>query len=80
MPTTHANALIAIQAMFPGHRVEVCDGNVQSESGVIEADGVTVATFQFLMTDNSETVYHIAIGEVGQYCGTVEEIAAWEAK
>ncbi|MCY2991742.1 MAG: hypothetical protein NTY19_28290 [Planctomycetota bacterium] len=77
-----AEALVG--QMFPGCEAYVADGNEEHESGVVTSPrGVTIASFRLLYrepwhADTTPHVSEIRVGDVGQFCGTMEELGAYE--
>lgn len=80
-PIPYDEALDRVRRCFPGHEVTICDGDHGQESGVVEGpDGTSVSSFRLTIREPRDApplVKKVRVGEVGQYCGTSEEIRAW---
>lgn len=80
MNWTEVEAEAAVEAMFPGCRASVVDGCEHHASGIVEnSQGRSIASFRLyygdcLFADEIGPVREIRIGQVGQYCGTPQEI------
>ena len=81
MKLTPQEAEAAVARMFPNGTAYVADGAEEHESGIVErADGRTIASFRLIYekpwdTEGLPVVNEIRIGDIGQYCGTADEIA-----
>lgn len=81
---TYDEALAKLQRMFPGHEVTVYDGDGWQEAGLVEdPSGSKVASFKLTLKESSPQkkipeVAKIRIGAVGQFCGSPEELRAWD--
>lgn len=86
MNWTEQEAEAAVGKMFPGCRAYVADGCEQHVSGVVEeADGKTIASFRlyyknYLLTDEINPIRQIRIGDVGEFCGTADELQSFREK
>ena len=85
LPATTEKALEFLGRGFPDCAIEVFDGH-ELEDGRVEEAGLVfsgeerIASFALLYaTNQSTTVTEIRLGEVGQYCGTVEEQQAFQS-
>lgn len=84
MRMTIEEAETAIARMFPGCVALVADGYKKNEGGVVkDASGRTVASFRLRKrrepgAEAIPTVREIRVGQVGQFCGTIDEIRAFE--
>jgi len=76
-------ALEKLRRIFPGHEVTVYDGDIGSESGLVEnAEGQTVASFWLTLKEQPAgslpKVRKIRVGAPGQFNGSPDELRAWQ--
>ena len=79
----YGEALNKLRRIFPGHEVTVYDGDACQESGLVEdTTGTKLASFRLTLKQRTPNtipdVSKVRVGAVGQFCGSVEEIKAWE--
>ena len=82
-PMDYDDALDKLRRIFPGHEVTVYDGDAWSESGLVEnASGTKIASFRLTLKERTPNaipeVSKLRVGEVGQFCGSADDIRAWE--
>ena len=84
MKMTIQEAEAAIARVFPGCTALVADGYKDNEAGVVQdAEGKTVASFRLRLTRPRKKgkipkAWEIRIGQIGQYCGTMDELRAFQ--
>lgn len=79
----YEEALAKVQRIFPGHTVTVYDGDAWQESGLVEdLAGAKLASFRLTLKERTPNtipdVSKVRVGAVGEFCGSVDEIKAWE--
>lgn len=84
MELTPIEAEAGVARMFPQYDVYVADGCDHHESGVIKDFGrKSIGSFRLIYKNDPYgeeplLVNQIWIGEVGQYCGTIDELRQFE--
>ena len=80
---TYDEALARVQRIFPEHTVTVYDGDIGSESGLVEdGEGHSIASFWLTLKEQAPGVIpkvrKIRVGPPGQFNGTWEECRVWQ--
>lgn len=86
MVWTEEEALALVRHSFPDGSACVADGDDRHASGVVmNRDGETIASFRFVYPkpfrgDREADVVEVRLGQPGQFCGTIDEIAEFERR
>lgn len=84
MTWTQDEALALVKRSFPNRKCFVADGDQTQESGLVTGpEGKTMSSFRLVFRepcqgDDTPEVVEIRMGQPGQFCGTVDELAEFD--